>query len=140
MRRIAFVVGGLGLFLSAGLAPAQDDCTGFTWDMEATIQEVQLGFVPENTIVKFENSVVVTGLRNNGFWVQELGATGTPFSGIFVYNQQEPTLWEPGDLVNVIGEYIEDEDDFKLANELGCRLAQGNYFGAGAPLPHPGDD
>ncbi|RPJ43618.1 MAG: hypothetical protein EHM19_08360, partial [Candidatus Latescibacterota bacterium] len=134
MCRVTALLVGLGLCLAAGAAEADImDCVGVTYDSTKTIQEVQLGFVPNLTRVKLANPVVVTGLMYNGFFVQEQGPA-TPFGGVFVYTGGAPTAWAVGDLVEVIGEVYDyfTMTEVRIYNNLGCAKIVGS-----ATVPAP---
>ncbi len=75
---------------------------------EYSIQALQLGQVPQNTIVDV-NDVVVTAVGRFGFFVQEPNSDpvyGRQYSGCWVYTNTQPTL-QDGDLVNIHGKYYE---------------------------------
>ena len=135
MRFAKNILIGLAVIAMTGSAFAQD-CPPY--DMTVTIQQVQLGSATENTIVRLQNTVVVTGLASNGIWIQEVGAIGTPFSGIFVYlGTGGQTNFSPGDLVDVIGEYIEYYGVSELRaqySSLGCVEIVGTGTIPDAPL------
>ncbi|MBM3320179.1 MAG: hypothetical protein FJY73_05820, partial [Candidatus Eisenbacteria bacterium] len=124
MTRVTAILAGLAVILSAGASYAGIlDCDGVTWTKEGTIQDVQLGIdiLPFDR-VKLTNRVVVTGLMFDGFYVQEQGAIGSPFSGVFLYTGGAPTSWAVGDLVEVIGEAYEyyGLTEIRIYNNLGC--------------------
>jgi hypothetical protein len=130
----AFLV-GCALLLVAGSAFADImDCVGVTYDSVATIQTVQSGLLPNLTRVKLQNSVVVTGLMYNGFFVQEQGPVGTPFSGVFIYTGGAPTAWAVGDLVDVIGQVYDyfTMTEIRIYSNLGCAKIVGS---ASVPAP-----
>jgi len=75
----------------------------------ATIQDIQLGLVNENTDVDIVN-VVVTGVGVFGFFVQEIDEDptfGRQWSGIWVFSNANNGAVQEGDIVNVSGEYYE---------------------------------
>ncbi|MEZ4651114.1 MAG: FlgD immunoglobulin-like domain containing protein [Candidatus Eisenbacteria bacterium] len=77
--------------------------------MPATIQDIQLGLVAENTDVQI-SSVVVTGVGVFGFFVQTINPDptfGRQWSGIWVYTNGNNNNVQEGDRVNVSGEYYE---------------------------------
>lgn len=91
------------LLVSAGLvslcAPSRAD---------VALQDIQLGMIPEMTIVQVDG-VVVTGVGRFGFFVQEPDVHptyGRQYSGVWVFTNNYPTV-RRGDLVNVRGKYYE---------------------------------
>ncbi|MFH1278843.1 MAG: FlgD immunoglobulin-like domain containing protein [Candidatus Eisenbacteria bacterium] len=105
MKKV-LAIAGLAVFMMAGLAYGVCGPDGYA---EVTIQQIQLGLGVLEGDTVWVDSVVVTGLRENGFWVSELLDTAAQFSGIFAYTQAAPTV-SPGDLVNMRAEYIEYND------------------------------
>ncbi|NNE07711.1 MAG: hypothetical protein HKN20_04030 [Gemmatimonadetes bacterium] len=92
------------ILLAAGAVDAQ--CPSGTY-ANVTIQQINLGLgVVEGDTVLVDD-VVVVGLREDGYWVQEPADTSAQFSGILVYINGAPTSFNVGDNVDVIGVYQE---------------------------------
>lgn len=80
-------------------------------DDTLTVFDLQgpLSTAVEGNTYWFED-LVVTGLRENGIWVSDQVATATAFTGVFVYMGGSPAGYVPGDMVDILGEYIEYYD------------------------------
>jgi len=97
---------------------------------EYSIWDIQLGFLPENTLC-YVDSVVVTGVGIYGYFVQEPNPHpeyGRQYSGIWVYTDQDHTCHK-GDLVSVRAVYKEyyssSELDYSAAGSQGLQVDLG---------------
>lgn len=125
MKRMLPLVLGLGA-LAATAASSQAVVT--------TIQDIQLGLVPENTEVDVFDAVV-TGVGVFGFFIQDPDVHptyGRQWSGIWVYTNAQNGAVAEGDLVTVAGEYYE----YFGFSEID--ITAGNFAILGdAPIPDP---
>jgi hypothetical protein len=84
--------------------------TAVTAGAEDQIFQIQLGAVPQNTVVDVQG-VVVTGVAVYGFFIQEPNPDpvyGRQYSGVFVYTGSSAVITaRRGDMVNVRGVYLE---------------------------------
>lgn len=122
------------ILVAAGTVQAQ--CPPGTFN-NVTIQQVNLGLgVAENDTVLIDD-VVVVGLREDGYWVQEPGDTSAEFSGILVFINAAPTLFSPGDNVDVIGIYQEffGKSEIRIDGGRGC--VETGTSGSSATVPIP---
>jgi DNA/RNA endonuclease YhcR with UshA esterase domain len=114
------VAASSGFTIACGAVNNDDDSGGDTdsdtdtdtdADADTTIYEVQQGEVAEGTIVTLTNVVVTTPVHTEeaAVFVEEMD--GGPYSGIHVYMYTEVMAehygLQPGDVVNVTGEYTE---------------------------------
>ncbi len=76
------------------------------WGWSATIEELRDGTVPEGYVVTV-SEVVVTGVSDAGFTVQDPNATGPEYSGIYVYLGETPPNVARGMEVSLEGELYE---------------------------------
>lgn len=91
------------LLMIAGLASFCGASHGDT-----SLQDIQLGVIPENTIVQIDG-VVVTGVGRFGYFVQEPDehpTYGRQYSGAWIFTNNYPTV-SRGDVVNIRGKYYE---------------------------------
>jgi hypothetical protein len=119
------------------------DACDFDFVADVTINELRdpdLVGQPVGTNVRIEN-VIVTAVRDRGFWVQD--ASGSPYSGIAIFLlNPELTIGDVqvGSVVNVEGEFTEfradEEDDLTLSELLVRNEAQITVTGTAA-LPEP---
>lgn len=124
----ALLIAGLAALFAAGLAYGQCGPNGYP---EVSIQQVQLGIGVAVGDTVWVDSVVVVGLRSDGFYASELVDTAEQFSGIFVYTQGTPGV-QPGDLVNMRADYQEyfDLSELRVYTDAFCH----EVIGA-APIP-----
>ncbi len=75
---------------------------------DTPIQDIQLGLIPDNTIVEVDG-VIVTGVGRFGYFAQEPDEDttyGRQYSGVWVYTNNYPTV-RRGDIVNIRGKYYD---------------------------------
>ncbi|HEY8375588.1 MAG TPA: hypothetical protein VIK91_03825 [Nannocystis sp.] len=113
---------------------APSETTGGPTDT-VTIYDIQQGKVPPQTVVTVENVVVTSPLtfKGDGFFVQD--PMGGPYSGIYVYINQNPDMLapKPGDVVTITGLYTEYYD----ASQISAGKAGDIVLGGTDTVPDP---